>query len=265
MSFQCERNIRMGYEFRDGIKKLDQLKEENKKLKNSEKQVNESIQVVSDQLSEEGWETTSERSVRPPELDPKGGGVNVSTNPVQVAQTLENSKHSPTRLIIHSDKNGIAKIEIKSKTPDSDQNKNYGEQNREKNTREKEIHSSPPRQSSGGPFTAKRPKICKFYMQNRCKFDDRCFNIHPKNESHLRKNVPPWYNDMYVRKGYQPPRVQNFNRFNPVQTQNRFNQLPLVDLDCGGASGYWSLPHNPLFNANDFPPVEVHYRNGNGH
>ena len=207
--------------------------------------------------------------MRSPKKGPNHGEVNNPRNSSQLVSSI-NPKSSPIKETIYSDQNGIAKIVIKVNPPELDGNKNSKVHQELKITESKantenKQNPSMAGSSSGDPFISKRPKICKFFTQQRCKFGDRCFNFHPKNDSHTRKYVPPWYNDAYIQKGYQPPRVLSHYNYNPIQTQNRFHKLPLVDLDSGRASGYWSRPHDPQINSYDFPALNGHYPNGNVH
>ena len=98
------------------------------------------------------------------------------------------------------------------------------------------------------PTPVTKKKICRFHLQQRCKFGDRCFNIHTSQNAYPRKYVPPWKNDRYPSNyNYQSSSsyVPDLALYGGYLSQNRFQKLPLMDLDLGEHSVYWSRPYNP--------------------
>ena len=265
IKIQTKRNIDLGFEFRDGLKKMDELKEENKKLREKLKSGKSESVLFKENFPDEGWETASVMTIEPE--DTSGGELNASTGavhesssniPVTSPKMINDLRKAPSQTIIHSNENGTSKIQIKINY-DKPKNESQVSKNSSDNTSGSK-HSSAAVNSKQA-FTPQRKKICKFFTEGRCKFGERCFNLHPKNDTKKRNYGPPWYKDMYIEKGYQPPRVQTRPEFNPFLSHNRFNHLPLLELDAVGPHGYWSLPHNPQLNntVNYDHPANVRY------
>ena len=194
---------------------------------------------------DDGWETCSERSVSGEiSVDEKDNSVLLVKDTAASNRIL---RHSPK--IIHSNEGGISKIQIFTQHSPVPKNNQSSPKNHEKNSPEKSSSTDKSSDKTYTPVTKK--KICKFFNQNRCKFGDRCFNIHPKQNVHQGRYIPPWKNDRppqnfkYIRVPSQFPDPTLYNGY---LTQNRFQPLPLMDLDLGEHSEYWSRPYNPQFN-----------------
>ena len=76
----------------------------------------------------------------------------------------------------------------------------------------------------GNNFFAPQPKpICKFYMEGRCKFNERCFNRHPNPTPYNMPYQPPFppapigfYPHLYPNRPFHPPIQPHF----PTQRNN---------------------------------------------
>ena len=114
INIQKERSIDLGLEFREGMKKVEDLEFENKKLlerlKNMEKnkiQENEEVLLV-EKFHDDGWETCSEHSLSE---DVLADGAENSILSVKNISIQDSTKKSSPK-IKHSNENGILKIKI---------------------------------------------------------------------------------------------------------------------------------------------------------
>ena len=79
-----------------------------------------------------------------------------------------------------------------------------------------------------------KKQICKFYLEQRCIFGDRCRNDHPKNVQQNRNYIPPW--------NTYPHRTSLDSR---TQEQQNYTELG-TNLSRGRQVGYWSHPQPPI-------------------
>ena len=248
INIQKERSIDLGLEFREGMKKVEDLEFENKKLlerlknmENNKIQEKEEVLLV-EKFHDDGWETCSEHSLSE---DVLADGAENSILSVKNISIQDSTKKSSPK-IKHSNENGILKIKITHGESNEVKNSKLSPKNKEKTNQE---NSSTTGKSSDRPYTpVTKKKICRFHLQQRCKFGDRCFNIHTSQNAYPRKYVPPWKNDRYPSNyNYQSSSsyVPDLALYGGYLSQNRFQKLPLMDLDLGEHSVYWSRPYNP--------------------
>ena len=133
-----------------------------------------------------------------------------------------------------------------------------------------------PKQNSGvktGQPKLKEKTICKFYLQKRCSFGYKCWNIHPENAFNDKSRpisnfIPPWNPNMYPNFSLIPNHQSNQTSFNPrlEQSDTNVSQSFRVTPNRGKYVGYWSVPPIPteqtrfsqlsefnLDSPNDFP------------
>ena len=227
INFQRERTIKLGQEIKKEMKDCDSTKEENQKLKQQIKSLEKILKEKSS--GNEEWETTSESSVK-------------SLNMDKANITSPNSKGSVEKLLIQA----LQSLGIDNRTKD---NKNSGEtkstENKNTEPREKTNYNPRSRADSGPPSKT----ICKYFLQNRCKFSERCYNIHPKGHNVEKNYIPPWSHDVVNPNlgPYQQP------IFNSRSRDNLYNPGYRQSPERGRQSGYWSLP--PLTQQNRFSPL----------
>ena len=113
---------------------------------------------------------------------------------------------------------------------------------------------SPNKQNSGvktGQPNVKEKTVCKFYLENRCSFGYKCWNLHPKNTYKentrpLSNFIPPWNPNMYpnLTNNHQ----SNQPSFNPrlEQSNTDMSKSFRVSPDRGRYVGYWSVPPIPI-------------------
>ena len=244
----------------------------------------ESIQWGED-FPEEGWETSSELECSFSEDSPAAEvNLNISENSKNISviyleksNSLKNMNNSNLQLnnsisckkktnISNSPKKSNSaknrKLNIKTNCtnfiPDEETNKStvslfQVEKNADVELKQKKSTASQTDESSGKSdtqsFNLKPKKICKFHLQKRCHFGNRCFNLHsiPDNATNLdhSMNLPTTH--------YQ-------GKFKEITLQNRFQALNITDHNVGAPHMYWSLPPNPnskrdIFNINEYPPL----------
>ena len=256
LELQREKNINLAFEHRAEMKKLEKLENENKILRKKVKIGKNKDEITkltnwADEFPEEGWETTSESEILL-------GDPSVSME--------NNSKLSVVEVNKSSSSQNISKVTEKTnepKNPVSKENVNF---DKDENTGVSRVNSeSRPKSSDkrGSPnnnaHISKKKRTCKFYLQNRCKFGDRCFNFHPIASNKPRNYVPSnfektrQYVPPYEKMKYTPNRAILFKTneldfLNQIQLQNRFQPLPLLNLDSAENIGYWSVGQNPQLN-----------------
>ena len=230
MKIQKERHINLGLEIKNEMEKCDMIKNENISLK---QQIKSLEKIVKQDFQEEGWETTSDSSI-------KSVNMNVSNDCVEISSP--NSKDNVENLLIKAlkslgTKKTAPKIKEnleKTKKPENNQQSNgtfkYNERSR--------VNSSPHKKVT-----------CKFYLQNRCKFGDRCFNIHPKAQNVGKNYIHPW---SYNHVSPNPFQQTSFNSRSQINMYNPgYRQSPVR----GKRVGYWSLPPPPIPQHNSFSPL----------
>ena len=221
IKIQKERHIRLGTEFKDEMEVFAQTEEENKKLKekilNLEKKVNDESLILAGNILDDGWETTSERSIEP-EDQPFS-----SSNTVNIVQPdKEKSVEKLLKLL-------LKKIEgRKTETNPKKPNKEIPKQPEKTENSESRANTSP---------HVSKKQICRFHLQQRCIFGARCRNFHPENRPN--GNFPPWNQNMYPNLNSQN---QTRTSISPGLNQTQRTGPYLT----GRQSGYWSQPQPPI-------------------
>ena len=287
IEIQKERYIKYGYQFKIETQRLSKLVTENKKLKDriscleKNDRIAESVQWGED-FPEEGWETSSELECSYSEDLPSGDlnlllSGNKSKNVTVIdLDKSDSSKSENSSLIVQANKSVSGRKDNKSKSPKkfiSSLNVELNIETKKPNLTsqlektvteaknltkphhpdEKVLNkkttasqtTEPPKQN----WNNKPKKVCKFYLEKRCHFGNRCFNLHtdsdePRNFSHSANFL----------------NFQHQNHSNGLTLQNRFQALNLTDHNEGPPHMYWSLPLNPQqnnehLNLNDYPPL----------
>ena len=257
IEIQTETNILRGFEYKNEKEKLQasetenhKLKKKIKKLQKNTNKLNESIEMIED----DGWETTSE-SIS--DHDSSELKTPVPASNCKKLATSSRSKTNPPSPNLGKNVrfSNIANSKSKTKSPNSNLGKNVQISNIANSPKkeEKKIHTNDAKTTE--PYKKQNnlePIICKFHLQNRCHFGQRCRNIHQNNQSQARNNVPSWL------KNYYFPYQFNNKPLETYSSPNRFENLSSVNIDSGSNSKYWSAPQFPDINCKTiFPNLSV--------
>ena len=220
IKIQKERNVLMGLEHKESIENVDSILAENlmlkEKLENIEK-TNESLTLAGN-LLDDGWETTSEPKSGP---DDEMNSTARTNSPNSIKCNKEAKSSSPRT------ENKVEKLLIKVleklETPKT--------QNIDKT-----FHKTDTVAQGNGDNTghSNKKQTCKFFLQHRCIFGDRCRNDHPKNIQQNRNYIPPW--NTYPHQTSLSSRNQEQQNYSERGT----------NLNRGRHVGYWSHPHPPV-------------------
>ena len=253
LDLQREKNINLAFEHRAEMKKLDKIENENKilrkKIKIGKNKAKETeLANWADDFPEEGWETTSESELLLG--DPSVGMENNSKLSV-----VEINKPISSKTEINKSK--IIEKTNETKNINFEKIENTGEfkENSENRPNSLNNRGSP----NNNAHISKQKRICRFFLQKRCKFGDRCFNFHPMAEKNTKNYVPPNFESSrsyvppYHQMKYTPNRAILFKTneldlLNQIPLQNRFQPLPLLNLDTTENVRYWSVGQNTQFN-----------------
>ena len=214
IKIQKERNILMGLEHKESIENVDSILAENLMLKEKLEKIektNDSL-ILAGNLLNDGWETTSEAKTE----DEQNSTTKTST-PNSEKTSSPHTDNKVEKLLIKV----LEKLEI-PKT-----------HNMEKSNKNTDTAAQGNRDNTG-PGPSHKKQTCKFFLQQRCIFGDRCRNDHPKNIQQSRDYIPPW--NTYPHQTRLDSRNQEHRNYSELGT----------NVNRGRHVGYWSYPQPPV-------------------
>ena len=220
---QRDRTINLGMEIKNEMQTCDLIKNENLTLKAQIQSLESSAKKVGERPDDE-WETTSESSVK---ISSPSSNEPLEKLLKKALKSLGEKKTEP-------------KKKISEINPKNNSNKENESKNSPKNNPSSRVNANPHNKT-----------ICKFYMQNRCKFNERCFNIHPPKNNYVKNYIPPWnYNVANPNLGSSQQESIDSRPWT-YQHNPGFRRSP----GRGKPAGYWSLPPSHIPLNNSFSPL----------
>ena len=198
-----------------------QTEDENKKLKEKirqlEKNENDESIILAGNILDDGWETTSEGTLAPEDLQSSNSNRQSSPN-------LDTSVEKILKMLLQK-VNG-KKTNSNSNIPKTVKDKEIIKKNNiMTNTNETRVDAN--------LQVSNQKQVCKFYLQHRCIFGYKCRNLHPENIKQNGTNIPPWNPNSYpILSG------NGRNGINPG-SPHRFESATNLG---GRQAGYWSQP-----------------------